>query len=177
MKSSMELSMVRGQTAQASNAYALRFLGAEEVREPHRISTIARFAVLEDGKQIATLAPRMNQYAMMREAIGTPDVHTTAMGDLYLSVLQVDVAGQSVAVNVVNTPFVVWIWISVLLMGFGGLFALIPSRRRSVIPSAVEGSPATGHDRRTSAGDPSTALGMTREASDRVKTGTAAEPA
>ncbi|HEX6160923.1 MAG TPA: hypothetical protein VF111_12205, partial [Thermoanaerobaculia bacterium] len=66
----------------------------------------------------------------MREPIGSPDVHTTAGGDFYLSIANLDVVGERATVSVFATPLIVWIWISVILMGVGGLIGLIPSRRR-----------------------------------------------
>jgi len=79
----------------------------------------------------------MNQYETMREPIGTPDVYTTASGDLYLSILNIDGAQQSVGVAIVQTPLVVWIWIAVMLMGLGGLVGVIPSRRRAAVARPV----------------------------------------
>ena len=72
----------------------------------------------------------MNQYAAMREPIGTPAVHSTIASDLYISIMNIAPDQQSAGIVVINTPMVSWIWISVLLMGLGGLVALIPSRRR-----------------------------------------------
>lgn len=79
----------------------------------------------------------MNQYERMREPIGTPDVHTTAGGDLYLALSNVDQAAQSASITVIATPLIVWIWIAVILMGVGALFGLIPARRRTVATSTA----------------------------------------
>ena len=139
-RTSREVRFSRGDSA-SIGAYTVTFLGAEDRAEPHRQSTIARFAVTKNGRAVTTLAPRMNQYATMREPIGTPDVHSTLAGDLYLSILNVDVAQQSVALHLIVTPMVMWIWIAALVMGLGGLLALIPVRRTSVIltQSAAKG--------------------------------------
>ncbi|HUP45203.1 MAG TPA: heme lyase CcmF/NrfE family subunit [Thermoanaerobaculia bacterium] len=131
MKSTSEVQLAKGQSASLAG-YTVTFLGVEDRPEPHRLSTIASFAVMKNGSQRTVLQPRMNQYQTMREPIGTPDVYTTASGDLYLSILNVNHAQQSVGVSIVQTPFVVWIWLAVLLMGFGGLVGVIPSRRRAV---------------------------------------------
>ena len=50
-------------------------------------------------------------------------------------------AQQSVALHLIVTPMVMWIWIAALVMGLGGLLALIPVRRTSVIltQSAAKG--------------------------------------
>jgi cytochrome c-type biogenesis protein CcmF len=140
MKAHEEFQLSRGQSATVAG-YTVTFLGVENRVEPHRQSTVATFAVAKNGKQRTVLQPRMNQYERMREPIGTPDVHTTAGGDLYLSLLNVDVAAQSVGVGVIHTPFVVWIWISVIMMGIGGLIGVIPSRSRAVALRAKAETP------------------------------------
>ena len=130
MKSTAEVQLTKGQSATVAG-YTVTFLNVEARREPHRHSTIASFSISRSGRQKTILQPRMNQYDTMREPIGTPDVHTTATGDLYLSLLNVDQAGTTVGVSIIQTPMVVWIWIAVILMGVGGLVGLVPHRRRA----------------------------------------------
>jgi cytochrome c-type biogenesis protein CcmF len=129
MRTTHEATLARGESATLAG-YTITFTGAEVRQEPHRESTIAAFTLKNNGGPPTTLAPRMNQYQTMREPIGTPDVHTTLGGDLYLSLMNVDVASQHVGVLMIYTPMVAWIWISVILMGLGGVLALIPVGRR-----------------------------------------------
>ena len=129
-RSSQEVKLHRGQTA-TLGAYTLTFLGTEVRQEPNREATIARFNVTKNGKPVATVEPRMNQYPQMREPIGTPAVHSTLTGDLYVSIMNLD--GDTAGILVLWMPMVGWIWFAVILMGIGGLVALIPSR--TVIPS------------------------------------------
>ena len=142
MRQETELHFTKGQTRKVSG-FELTFVGAEEHAEPHRFSTMARFDVMRDGKKVATLFPRMNQYQTMREPIGTPDVHTTAGGDFYIALSNIDAAAQTVSVTVFVAPMIVWIWIAVIFMGIGGLISLIPSRRviaseaRDAVPSSA----------------------------------------
>jgi cytochrome c-type biogenesis protein CcmF len=123
MRTSTEVRLTRGQSANIGR-YTVTFLSAEERNEPHRQSTIARFAVTSKGKPVTTLEPRMNQYAMMREPIGTPDVHSTLTDDLYLSIMNIDANSQTVSLMMLITPMVSWIWIAVVMMGVGGLIVL-----------------------------------------------------
>src|SRR6266487_6956282 len=80
----------------------------------------------------------MNQYAMMREPIGTPDVHSTLTRDLYLSIMNIDPASQTVSVMMLITPMVSWIWIAVFMMGIGGVIALVPMRRTVILSEAKD---------------------------------------
>jgi cytochrome c-type biogenesis protein CcmF len=147
MRQTHEVHFTKGQT-QKVGGYDVTFLGVEQRSEPHRLSTIGSFDVKRDGTPIARLEPRMNQYQSMREPIGTPDVHTTALGDFYVSLSNVDQATQTASITVYIAPLVVWVWIAVIAMALGALFGLIPTRRvvmreaREPIPesAATEGA-------------------------------------
>jgi cytochrome c-type biogenesis protein CcmF len=136
MRQTAEIHLTKGQTQKVAG-HDVTFLGIENLQEPHRTSTIARFNVARDGRQLATLAPRMNQYEAMREPIGSPDVYTTAGGDFYISIAALDPTTGTVSINVYATPLVVWIWIAVIVMGLGGVVALIPARRAKVAVEEV----------------------------------------
>jgi len=137
MRTQREISLHEGESA-TINSYSVQFLGTDIREEPNRQSTVARFAVTKNGKPVTTLEPRMNQYAAMREPIGTPAVHSTLQGDLYVSLMSIDPASGTVGVLLLTTPMVSWIWIAVLLMGLGGVISLIPTRRiYAVAPEKV----------------------------------------
>jgi cytochrome c-type biogenesis protein CcmF len=140
MRQQTELHFTKGQT-QSVSGFDLTFLGVEQRSEPHRTSIVGMFSLSKNGKQIATLDPRMNQYEMMREPIGTPSVHTTAGGDFYISLSNIDAAAETTSITVFAAPLVVWIWISVVVMGLGALFGLIPSRRRAATAEVRESLP------------------------------------
>jgi len=142
MRTSHEVSLKKGDSAEI-HGYTAKFLGIETRNEPHRTATIARIAVSKNGVPVTTLEPRMNQYAMMREPIGTPAVHSTLTGDLYISVMNLDPSSESAGLLLLFTPMVSWIWYAVLLMGLGGVIALVP--HRAVIPSVAR-EPVAGPD-------------------------------
>ncbi|HEY0372089.1 MAG TPA: cytochrome c-type biogenesis CcmF C-terminal domain-containing protein [Thermoanaerobaculia bacterium] len=141
MRTQTELHFSRGQTQQAGG-YDLTFQGVEERSEPHRLSTIAVFTLAKNGKALARLEPRMNQYQGMREPIGSPDVDSNALRDVYISLSNIDPLNQTTSVTVFISPFIVWIWISVIAMAFGALFAMIPARRAVILTT----SEASGKD-------------------------------
>jgi cytochrome c-type biogenesis protein CcmF len=126
MRTSHESSLHKGDKA-SINGYTLQFLGTEVRNEPHRVSTIAHFSVTKSGRQVTSLDPRMNQYAAMREPIGTPAVHSTIVEDLYVSIMNIDPSTETVGVLMITTPMVSWIWYAVFMMGLGGVIALIPT--------------------------------------------------
>jgi cytochrome c-type biogenesis protein CcmF len=137
MRVQSEVVLQTNQSA-AIGSYQVTFLGTEERSEPHRASTIARIRVTKDGRTVTTLEPRMNQYEMMREPIGTPDVHSTLTGDLYISIASIE-QGRAGLLLIV-TPLVSWIWMAVLMMAVGGVIALVPvpSFKARPVESLVE---------------------------------------
>jgi cytochrome c-type biogenesis protein CcmF len=136
MRTQEEVTLTRGQSTTFAG-YTVTFTGTEERAEPHRQSTIAHFNVAKNGTQVTTMEPRMNQYAAMREPIGTPAVYSTIGRDYYVSIMNLQ--GDQAGVLIINMPMVGWIWGAVLLMGAGGLIALIPARRRTyvVVPESA----------------------------------------
>jgi cytochrome c-type biogenesis protein CcmF len=136
MRTQEEVTLTRGQSTTFAG-YTVTFLGTEERAEPHRQSTIARFNVAKNGTPVTTMEPRMNQYAAMREPIGTPAVYSTIGRDYYVSIMNLQ--GDQAGVLIINMPMVGWIWGAVLLMGAGGLIALIPARKRTyvVVPESA----------------------------------------
>ncbi|MGZ4779378.1 MAG: heme lyase CcmF/NrfE family subunit [Thermoanaerobaculia bacterium] len=149
MKTSQEVTLAKGETAHIG-PYALTFTGTEVRNEPHRVSSVALFSVMRNGKNVGTLEPKMNQYQMMREPIGTPAVHSTFTGDLYVSIMNLDVSGGRAGVLLIITPLVSWIWFAVLMMGLGGVIALIPMRR--YVPSTMQSVAAGASPANPSAG-------------------------
>jgi cytochrome c-type biogenesis protein CcmF len=98
---------------------------------------VANVEVRREGRDLGVLAPRMNYYPTQREPIGTPAVRSTYAHDLYLSVLNLDPEGQTLGLHAMINPMIVWIWIATGIMGLGGLFGLLPSRRVAAAPAAA----------------------------------------
>jgi cytochrome c-type biogenesis protein CcmF len=145
MRETTELHFTTGQTQQASG-HDVKFLGVFQQQEPHRSSLIGRFSVSRDGKELAVLEPRMNQYERMREPIGTPDVYTTAGGDFYIALSNIDPATQTASITVFSSPLIVWIWIAVVIMALGALFGLRAGKAavtaRAIVPAGSAPEPA-----------------------------------
>jgi hypothetical protein len=83
--------------------------------------------------------------------VGTPAIDSGFSGDVYLTFDAVGGLGStsgnqaisnlpagSVAIGVVIEPLVAWLWAGGLLIGIGGLLALVPgSRRRATDPTSA----------------------------------------
>jgi cytochrome c-type biogenesis protein CcmF len=130
MGTSKEVHLQQGQSFELGD-YTLTFVKAEEVREPHRQSLIARVAVSRGGRPLGELTPRMNQYDSQREPIGTPAVRTSWREDLYLSVMNLDADQGTLGLLAMINPLVGWIWAATAIMALGGVLALVPVGRRA----------------------------------------------
>ena len=128
MGSSKEVSLAKGESTQIGR-YTLTFVGADVVEEPHRQSIVAQVQVSMNGAPAGMLLPRMNQYESQREAIGTPAVRSSLFEDLYLSAMNIDPEQQRLGLHAMVNPMVGWIWAATVLMGLGGIAALLPARR------------------------------------------------
>ena len=125
---STEQSLKQGESMTLGR-YALTFEGIEHAEESNRTSVIARIAVKKDGADVGGLRPMMNQYKSRREAIGTPDVRTGLIEDLYVSAMNIDEETGTVGLLVLVNPLVSWLWIATVIMAIGGILALFSSAR------------------------------------------------
>jgi cytochrome c-type biogenesis protein CcmF len=137
-----EVQLARGESVMLG-PYTLTFLGVDRVSEPHREALVANVEVKKGGRDLGVLTPRMNYYATQREPIGTPAVRSTFAHDLYLSVLNLDPGGQTLGLNAMINPMIVWIWLATAIMGLGGLFGLLPSRRAALAPAGAAAASPT----------------------------------
>jgi len=124
-----DVSLPHGEVVEALG-FEFTFIGTERVVEPHRISNLANIRVRRGGSDLGVLSPRMNHYATMAQPIGTPAVRSSALEDLYLSLVNAD--SGTATVRVIVEPFVYWLWIGGVIMALGGLLGFWPSRRRRV---------------------------------------------
>jgi len=85
--------------------------------------------------------PAVSQYPFASEAIGTPSVHTSLLGDVYLTLVAPPVGSLNgdAVVGVLVKPLVAWLWIGGLLMAIGTAMAAVPGRlrRRPTQPSTA----------------------------------------
>ena len=146
MAVSREVQLRRGQSA-SLGAYDVTFTGTEVVREPHRQAVVARLAVSRGGRDLGTLAPRMNHYETQREPIGTPAVRSSLLEDLYVSIMAVDPDRQEVGLHLLVNPLVPWIWAAMLVMALGGGLGLVPARSGVAVGAADDGDGPGGGPR------------------------------
>jgi cytochrome c-type biogenesis protein CcmF len=150
-----ELSLRKGKPVRF-DGHTFVFEGLRFVHNPQRTATEASIEVDGGGPFL----PAVSQYGGPDSAaVGTPAIDSSLFGDVYLTFDALGGTGTStgasafgnlptgaVGVGVVIEPLLPWLWAGGLLIGLGGLLALVPgSRRRATDP--VSASPALVHER------------------------------
>jgi len=147
-----ELALHRGSVV-SYGGHSFTFEGLRTVTSPVRTSQEALVKV--DG---AVFAPATTSFGSALSVVGTPAIDSGLFGDVYLTFDAVGGLGAtsgsqvidnlpqgSVAIGVVIEPLVAWLWAGGLLIGLGGVLALVPgSRRRATEPASAPAGLITG---------------------------------
>jgi cytochrome c-type biogenesis protein CcmF len=147
-----ELALHRG-TVVSYDGHRFEFEGLRTVATSSRTSQEALVKV--DG---GVFAPATTSFGSALSVVGTPAIDSGLFGDVYLTFDAVGGLGAtsgneavsnlpsgSVAIGVVVEPLVAWLWAGGLLIGLGGLLALVPgSRRRATDPASAPSPLVTG---------------------------------
>ncbi|MGA2472933.1 MAG: heme lyase CcmF/NrfE family subunit [Acidimicrobiales bacterium] len=147
-----ELALHQG-TVVSYDGHSFEFEGLRTVTSPSRTSQEALVKV--DG---GAFAPATTSFGSALSVVGTPAIDSGLFDDVYLTFDAVGGLGASsgnqainnlprgsVAIGVVIEPLVAWLWAGGLLIGLGGLLALVPgTRRRATDPASAPSELVTG---------------------------------
>ena len=129
------------------DGYCIEYLEPFSRAEPNRAVQGVRVAVLESSCSTvkAELEPRINTYEGSAQPIGTPDVWTGFVDDVY-----VGIAGgttETIELNVFVFPLQWLLWAGGLIVVLGGVVALgrKPSRRRRTSDDVTAQETGTTH--------------------------------
>jgi cytochrome c-type biogenesis protein CcmF len=128
------------------DGHRFEFEGLRTVSSPSRTASEAVVKV-DDG----VFTPATTSFGGALSVVGTPAIDSGLFGDVYLTFDAVGGLGStsgnqavsnlpkgSVAIGVVIEPLVAWLWAGGLLVGLGGLLALVPgARRRATDPASA----------------------------------------
>ena len=128
------------------DGHRFEFLGLRTVHSPSRTASDAVVKV-DNG----VFTPATTSFGSALSVVGTPAIDSGLFGDVYLTFDAVGGLGATsgnqavnnlpsgaVAIGVVIEPLVAWLWAGGLLIGLGGLLALVPgARRRSTEPASA----------------------------------------
>ncbi|GAB3366319.1 MULTISPECIES: heme lyase CcmF/NrfE family subunit [Amycolatopsis] len=122
--------------------YTVMFTKSEQHTEPDRTQRDAHLEFRDNGQLAWTAQPKLETFANQPQAVGTPDVWSTAGRDVYVALAQI--APGTVTVNLYRYPLMSWLWTGGFLMAAGGAWALSERRRRGS-PTAEPAEETVSH--------------------------------
>lgn len=129
----MERSMEPGEAITFAG-YEVTYRAAFQRSEANRTVIGSRLEIARDSRSIATLEPTINIYDQWSTAIPTPDVLHRPTGDLYITLLELDLE-QRATLTFDTSPMIVLLWIGGFLTAGGGFWTLAARRReRASVP-------------------------------------------
>ena len=103
------------------------FKKIEERKESNFNSIIAYFEIKDENGKIIELKPEIRVYNQPIIITSEADIRTTLLEDKFL-VMNLVKGNEYFNIRYQVKPFMVWIWISVLILSFGGLMSLFKKR-------------------------------------------------
>lgn len=111
--------------------FSFRPIGGKDV-------TAATLTILQGGETVAVLRPERHFHQTSQQPVSEVAIRSTLREDLYLALIGWEEGGQSVTLQVVVSPLVVWIWIGGIVLLVGGVVALRPTGRRDTVDQSIE---------------------------------------
>ncbi len=105
-------------------------------RTPNYDTDYALLDVYRGGKKITQLAPEKRFYQASQTSSTVVALHSTALADLYVIFMGRNPDTNKPIIKVFLNPLIAWIWIGVMIVVVGTLFALVPKWWRGGVRSA-----------------------------------------
>jgi cytochrome c-type biogenesis protein CcmF len=122
-----EVRMTRGEVVHLGD-YDLRYEGHRAYNEVYRQVVWTDFTVLRDGREITKLMAGKWFHPNEQQPIAQVGIRSTPWEDLYLILGGVEPDGSAATLKVMVNPMMMWIWLGGLIITFGALITIIPSR-------------------------------------------------
>jgi cytochrome c-type biogenesis protein CcmF len=122
-----EVQMTRGEVVRVGD-YDLRYDGRRAYNEVYRQVVWTDFTVLRDGREVTKLAAGKSFHPNEQQPIAQVGIRSTPWEDLYVILGGVEPDGSAATLKVMVNPMVMWIWLGGLIITFGALITIIPSR-------------------------------------------------
>jgi cytochrome c-type biogenesis protein CcmF len=107
-------------------AYTLRVADLTEGETPNYTWDTAKLEVSKNGQSLGTLEPTRLFYKTSQQATAEIALRTRLNEDLYINYAAHD--GNRATLQAYVFPLVTWIWIGAIVLIFGTLVALVPSK-------------------------------------------------
>ncbi|NOY92684.1 MAG: cytochrome c biogenesis protein CcsA [Deltaproteobacteria bacterium] len=134
-----EAALRPGETMQVGD-FQVRYDGPQTLQDPNKRMIFAFLTLLDsDGNELGTMAPAKFIYRTHPE-MPTTEVYirSNLFEDIYVIMSTVDPTSQRGTFRVVERPLVNWIWIGGLVLVFGALLAMWPTKKQVLARLAEE---------------------------------------
>jgi cytochrome c-type biogenesis protein CcmF len=128
LKIEHDVSVKRGESIQVGD-YTLKYKGLTERNDPEKLVVMARVDAYRDGELVWELFPgKAKFYASPNAPTSEIDIKTTVLEDLYVALVNFDPSGDQAAFKVFVAPFTWWFWFGGVILIFGTMIAMWPTR-------------------------------------------------
>ena len=121
--------MSPGDSVEVSD-YRIEYMTARPIPAQHYGGAVARLALFEDDRPVATMTPEKRMYWLEQQPASIPSIYSKLDEDLYVILTAVEPDG-SATVKIYRNPLVNWIWIGGYTFVLGTLLILWPHPARS----------------------------------------------
>ncbi|MFT7558614.1 MAG: cytochrome c-type biogenesis protein CcmF [Flavobacteriales bacterium] len=121
-----ELKMSSGSVLEIA-PYSYELLDVVRVRKVNYEARVAEIRLSRNGKEVAILTPEKRHYFSGGKPMTESDQDSNFWRDIYVS-LGEPINQSEWAIQIYFKPFMAWIWIGALLMGLGGIIAVMDKR-------------------------------------------------
>lgn len=115
--------------------HTLRYDGTKARETPHIGYLTAQVALLKKGQQIDTLRPEKRFYKRPQQPTTEVAIRSTIGADLYLVLGSYDDASRMATILAYVNPLISWLWWGGIVLAFGTLVTIIPSRAPAPAPA------------------------------------------
>ena len=126
------------------SGYRFTFQGVRSVKGPNYTSDLGTITVSKNGSTVARLHPEKRIYSVQAMPMTETGIDAGLTRDLYVVLGEPLDNKGSWSVRVHVKPFVRWIWFGALLMGLGGILAVMDRRYRKATQPTVSTSALQG---------------------------------
>jgi len=110
--------------------YDFKFSGSNKIVGPNYQGERGHVTVTQDGNVIAKLEPEKRIYTVQRSPMTEAAIDAGITRDLFVAMGEPRGKDGGWALRLYHKPFIRWIWLGSLIMGFGGLLAATDKRYR-----------------------------------------------
>jgi cytochrome c-type biogenesis protein CcmF len=107
------------------NGYRLEYKTAQAIPAQHFGGAVARIALFEHGRPLATLVPEKRMYWLEQQPASIPAVWSTLNEDLYVILTAIEADGAA-TLKIRRNPLVSWVWLGGLTFVLGTALVMWP---------------------------------------------------